>query len=326
MSPVSLMANPFRDLLQKKPAAEFLHRARRSLAGIAQDFWKDGPDNPFKHGAARGLTPERQARAVMPRPAAAHEWHAHAGEISEKMWGEGFLTPGGRTISDMLVKPLGLTNEMSVLDLSAGLGGRMRRVTMETGVYITGLEPDPGIADRGQAMSVLAGKGRHDVIEHYVPAEFAPGKTVTRVYDCIIARETFYRVQDKQKFFAALAACTKPQAQIAFTDYIVNPEDRDKPAIAAWMAYERGSTPLGLVEMAEAWAKEGFKLRVHDDQTDYYSKEVLAGLKRFAEFLAASRRPDPETRQAILRRMETWTHRLAAMEQGMRFYRFYGTK
>ncbi len=52
----------------------------------------------------------------------------------------------------------------------------------------------------------------------------------------MIARETFYRVENKQEFFEALAACLKPQAQISFTDYLVNPEDRTKPAIVRWMA------------------------------------------------------------------------------------------
>ncbi len=87
-----------------------------------------------------------------------------------------------------------------------------------------------------------------------------------------------------------------------------------------------GATPFGLIEMAEAWAKAGFKLRVNDDQTEYYRKEVLAGLMRFALFLKTGPRPDAETKKAILRRLETWMHRLAAMEEGMKFYRFYGTK
>ncbi len=76
------------------------------------------------------------------------------------MWGEGFVTPGGEAVSDMLIKPLGLNKQMSVLDLSAGLGGRMRKATEETGASFTGLEPDPGIAKRGMEMSVKAGKGQ----------------------------------------------------------------------------------------------------------------------------------------------------------------------
>ncbi|MDP9126806.1 MAG: methyltransferase domain-containing protein [Pseudomonadota bacterium] len=328
------MANPLQNLLQKLPLNSLPLRAGQFLSGLAQDFWHDGPENPFRRGAGTQSEFHTELRAeprtaqqpAAAKPAAASLWHALAGEISEKMWGDGFVTPASDAVTDMLIKPLGLNKQMSVLDLSAGLGGRMRRITKDFGVYVTGLEPDPGIAARGMEMSARLGKGKQDAISHYTPATFSAGKTVTQSYDCIIACETFYRVQDKQKFFAALTACTKPQAQVSYTDYIVNPENRKNAAIVAWQNYEKDTTPLGLIETAEGWAKEGFKLRVNDDQTDFYRKEVVAGLQRLATFLGTMSRPDLETRNAILRRMEIWAHRLAAMEQGMKFYRFYGTR
>ena len=209
-----------------------------------------------------------------------------------------------------------------MLDLSAGLGGRMRKIAGETGAYITGLEPDREVAARGMELSTRLGKGKHAAIEHYDPASFA----VTRNYDCVIARETFYRVADKKTFFEAIAKCLKPGGQLTFTDYIVDPEKRGEIAIAAWCAFEKHVAPLGLVEMAEAWAKAGVNLRINEDLTDFYKKEVAAGLKRFALFLGSGIKPDPETRAALLRRLETWTHRMAAMEHGMKFYRFYGHK
>jgi hypothetical protein len=68
---------------------------------------------------------------------------------------------------------------------------------------------------------------------------------VPKKYDCIIIRETLYRVIDKDKYVSAIAACTKPKAQITFTNYIVNPEDCKKNAIVAWISSEKGAKPLG---------------------------------------------------------------------------------
>lgn len=330
------MANPLRNLLQKKAVAELSARTCWVLTGIAHDFWKDGPENPFLRFRARpsiGVAkPSPPPPAVPPRPvrttspAVPSAWRAMPGEISEKMWGEGFVAPGGGAMLDMLLKPLGLDKQTNVLDLSAGLGAFLHKATADFGAYVTSLESDPAIAIRANELLIESGKGKVDAITYYTPDAFVPAKTVSKVYDCIIARDVFYRVRDKHKFFTALAACTKPQAQISFTDYIVNPEDKNKPAIVAWTAYEGNVAPLGLVAMAEAWAKVGFKLRVHDDQTHFYRQEVLGGLQRLAQFLATGIRPDAETRQDILRRMDLWTHRLTAMEQGMKFYRFYGTK
>lgn len=328
------MANALNALLEKHFGDQPLPRLKRLAIGLAEDFWHDGDYNPF---TSTRPAPKKRRKSDTPPPASETPiappteitphmatpkiWHAEAGEISEKMWGAGFVTPGDAVLNDMMMTPLGLTKDHSVLDLSAGLGGRLRKTVEEFGVYITGLEPDPDIAARGMELSTRAGKAKRAEISAYDPASFS----VARRYDCIIARETFYRVADRPTFFAALAGCTKAGAQISFTDYIVNPEDREKPAIVAWTEKEK-CNPIGIVEMAEAWAKVGFKLRVHDDQTNFYKSEIKIGLKRLALFLATGPIPDTETKQAISRRLNTWVLRLGAMQSGMKFVRFYGSK
>jgi cyclopropane fatty-acyl-phospholipid synthase-like methyltransferase len=297
---------------------------RQQIVGVAEDFWKDGDwgksaNAPLPAGVR---VPKAKPEVYRPEPEASKLWHAAPGEVSEKMWGTGCLTPAEDYFTDLLIKPLNLTKDLSVLDLAAGLGARMRRATRQYGVYVTGREPDPAIAARGMAISIAQGRGKKDVITPYDPMNFAE----TQKYDCIICRETMYRVADRQKFIASITACCKPRAQVSFTDYIVNPESKDQPAIVAWKAFEQDADPAGLVEMAELWAKAGISLRVHDDQTDYYKREVKEGLLRFTKFLASSAKPDEETKKAIEKRIQIWAHRMAAMEEGMRFYRFYGQK
>jgi cyclopropane fatty-acyl-phospholipid synthase-like methyltransferase len=238
------------------------------------------------------------------------------------MWGPGMVTPGDAMLTDKLCQPLGLTRASTVLDLSAGLGARPRKIALDTGAHVTGLEPDPAVASRGMAMSQQAGHGEQATVAPYDPATFS----MARVFDCVIARETFYRVPDKGAFFQAVAACLKPKGQIAFTDYIVDPENDKQPAIAAWRAFEANAAPLGVVGMAEAWAKAGIDLRVSEDLTVFYKQDVAAGLKRLAGFLVSGPRPDPETKEALRRRLEIWTQRMSAMGQGMKFYRFHGTR
>lgn len=322
------MPNPVLALIEKHAGADFIPRAKRLAVGLAHDFWKDGTDNPFKRIAA----PPKPEASIVPRRKTAQEriqavqdshlWHAAPGEVSEKMWGEGSVTPCDEAIIDALITPLGLNKDTAVLDLSAGLGGRLRKTSEKFGIYITGLEPDQQIAQRGMEMSVRAGKGKRSPVEYYDPQNFSMAKK----FDCIVARETFYRVVDKEKFFTTIAGCTKAHAQIAYTDYIVDPENRDKPAILKWQQFEAGAAPLSLIETAEAWAKVGFTIRIHEDMTDFYKKEVLKGLERLAKYLSSGVKPAPETKKVIAKRIETWAHRLAAIEQGMKFYRFYGIK
>jgi cyclopropane fatty-acyl-phospholipid synthase-like methyltransferase len=336
-----LMPNPLISFVDKHLWPHFIPRLKQQIRGLAEDFWKDGPENllgldfmaesvddePLSRGSSTIEDSSETSAYDPPTRHGPHErkpklWSAAPGEISEKMWGTGFVTPGGNVIDSLLIKPLGLTKEMSVLDLSAGLGGRMRRTAEETGAYITGLEPDLAIAERGMQLSVKAGKSKRAPITHYDPAHLE----LKRPYDCVIARETFYRVADRAALFAVIGKHTKTNAQSAFTDYIVDPEHREHPNIQAWLKDENITYPLGLVEAAEAWAKVGFSLRVHEDLTDFYKAEVMVGMKRLMSFLASGVHPDAATADSVLRRIEKWKHRMKAMEAGMKFYRFYGTK
>jgi cyclopropane fatty-acyl-phospholipid synthase-like methyltransferase len=299
---------------------------QREVIGIATDFWKDGHWEKRPPAAAveqQDLTGAQvPGEKISPSPSQPGVWHAAPGEISEKMWGAGCVAPADDYFSDLLIKPLNLTKDMALLDLSAGLGTRLRHTTEKLGVSATGREPDPEVAARGMALSGNAGLAKRAPITAYDPMNLVE----PRKYDGIIARETIYRLADKKKFIDSIVACSKPQVQISFTDYIVNPESKDQPAIVAWRAFEKDAEPIGLVEMAELWAKAGISLRVHDDQTEYYKREVKKGLVRFAKFMASGVRLDAETRRSVERRITVWAHRMAAMEHGMQFYRFYGSK
>lgn len=327
------MAHPLLEKIEKYFGLGFLARAERQVVGLAQDFWKDGDQNLLdilkireKSSSAlssqEDLNPSDEIKGHLQSIAKGQLWHAAPAEISERMWGEGFVSPGAQFITDLMVKPLGINKEMNVLDLSAGLGGLIRKIVKDYGAYITGLEPDPEVAKRGMELSQRAGKAKHASIEHYNPESLS----LTRLYDCIIARETVYRVKDKEKFLTTLSTGLKARGQVVFTDYIVNPEDRENPAILAWQQFETLARPIGLVEMAEVWAKTGVKLRVNEDLSEYYKKEIQKGLQKLATFLATGVQPDAETKIALQRRIKMWAHRSAAMEQGMKFYRFYGTK
>ena len=261
------MPNPLLLLKKNHLGSQFLPLLKQRIIGLAEDFWADGSESLLKldlkskSGGKPQQSKKKQSDGREPASATAppikpdqknlHVWHAEPGEISEKMWGEGFVTPGGNIINSMLIKPLGLTKEMSVLDLSAGLGGLMRSTVEDTGAYLTGLEPDAAIAKRGMELSVRAGKSKHAPVTNYDPANII----LDRAYDCIIARETFYRLPDQHAFFATIAKHTKPHAQIAFTDYIVDAEHRHAPAIMAWFNNEKLAKPLGLVRIRRSLGK-----------------------------------------------------------------------
>jgi hypothetical protein len=316
------MANPIRNLVEKHLGAEFLPGLGRycaglkqRMSGLAEDFWKDGRSNPLhdmadivghkKPAPAPGTSFQRVMQAAKENAL----WHAETFDIAEIMWGQGYVLPGGATVAEWMEMPLGLTKDM---DVSAGLGGAMRLLAEKYKVNVTGMESDPVLVLRGKAQGIIG----------YDLTALKTAKT----HDCIMMREVFSRVRDRNEFIRQIVMATKKVAQVSFTDFVVEPENRDKPAILAWLAAEKMPKPLGVVEMAEVWAKDGFNLRVHEDQSEFYRKEVLSGLKRFAIHLSKGSRPDAATKKVILQQIQVWVQRMAAMEQGLKFYRFYGNK
>lgn len=324
------MNNPVLKLTQRIFGPYFWWRVRMNIVGIAQDFWKDPPKPGSERKPKKPLPEEKgestsEASKVAPQPSVTNKqkkiWYADRSQVLEKIWGDGKILPGNDDFLNQLLAPLGLNKEKNALDLAAGLGGLARKMVDDFDTYIRGLEPDAALARRGMTMSINAGKQKHAGIEHYDPASFKADKH----YDCIVARELFYRVIGKNKFFKAISSGLKSKGQIVFTDYILDPKARKNEVITAWMAHEPEAAPLSMSEMVQAWTELGFDMRVNEDQTPMYKHEILMSLAKFANFLVYNP-PDEETKPVVLQEIETWGRRVAAMEHGLKFCRFYAIK
>jgi len=312
---------------------------RVAFVGLAHDFWKDPPLKLFvgepkpkkpkppkaqKSGKrATALTTAQGTKPQADAPAGPRPWSGDHIQVMEHMWGEGHALPGGLDYNGVLMKPLGITKEMSVLDLSAKLGGMARQIAGEFSAYVTGMEPDQALVSRGMILSIAAGKGKQASVEAYDPETY----TATRKYDCVFARELFYKVQDKEKFFKAVADSTKPDGgQLVFTDYLLDSVSRSKPPIVEWLAREPGlASPLTLPEMIKYWKGLGFDMRVAEDQTDFYKNEILTGFLSVLDFMETNI-PDKKTKMILLQEINLWAQRIAAFKHGLKYYRFYGIK
>ena len=82
-------------------------------------------------------------------PGQALSWSEARIGLSQKIWGEGFSSPGEEDYILGLVKSLGLTPAMSELDLGAGLGGAGRVMAQSFGCWVTSLEVNPDLAKAG---------------------------------------------------------------------------------------------------------------------------------------------------------------------------------
>ncbi|MEI7611213.1 MAG: methyltransferase domain-containing protein, partial [Rhodospirillaceae bacterium] len=208
-------------------------------------------------------------------------WSASRIEVAEKIWGTGFVLPGGVELIQTLTKPLGLNPAMTVLELGAGLGGATR-VMAACGCWVTGLEASPFLAEHGMERSTKAGLAKQAPIEVYDPENFKYSKRV----DAVFAKDVFFTIKDKTTLFDRVEAILKPRGQFLFTDYVIEPDKRNAPAIVSWSDREPLEPNLWTLQGAlDAFAQCNLDLRVHEDITAPHRMQILAAIKSLTEHL-----------------------------------------
>lgn len=253
-------------------------------------------------------------------PEAPKIWSADRLSIAEKVWGEGFLTPGGQTYLPILIKPFGLNETMSVLDIGCGLGGSARFIAKTYGAYVTGYEEDEHLREEGNRRSEAAGLGRKAVL-----LPFDREKPVfEKRFDAILVKDLLFTVHNKDALLESIRAVCKPRAHLLITDYCLAHSGTVGQAITSWKKLEAQRPWLQSTgELASLFAKHGFDLRIKEDITDTYRKLILTAWDSFAHVLPKGK-PDSDTEAAIFDEAETWLRRIAAMNTGdLRVYRLF---
>jgi cyclopropane fatty-acyl-phospholipid synthase-like methyltransferase len=248
-------------------------------------------------------------------------WNAERIKVAETLWGGDFISPGGVEHTTYLVKPFGITSAMSILDLSAGLGGVARTIAMEYKAWVTGMEASPLLAKIGNERSTKLGMTKNAPVEAYDPEKL----NLTRRYDGIFAKEAFFTVQNKDKLFDAINKGLKPGGQFLFTDYCTLSETTS-PVLSKWLAAEPLPPNLWTVEkLIAALRLRKLDVRTNEDITELQRKLILRALGHFLEHLE-SHKLDLSTKRAVLEEVELWARRMAAFDAGLRVYRFYCMK
>ncbi|CAK0768234.1 SAM-dependent methyltransferase [uncultured Gammaproteobacteria bacterium] len=287
---------------------------------------EDGRDNA-QHGSSGGHGSGDEAASGVPQPGMNRFnkplWSATRIEVVEKLWGTGFVTPGGVDFVPELVRPLGLNPAMTVLDLSAGLGGTTRTMAGQFGAWVTGLETTPNLALEGMQRSIKAGMAKQAPIDLYDPENFSYPKRV----DAVFAKEAFYTVTNKDGLFDAVERVLKPRGQVLFTDYILpNAGGTNNPTIKAWAAREPLEPKLWtLAQMVNALTQRNLDVRINEDITDKYRHMILKSLQDFTGHIGKYVM-DHETKSNVMEEIELWAFREKALHSGLLCCRFYALK
>lgn len=264
--------------------------------------------------ANRSATP-RASRGVAPPPVPPLDRM----QVAQWLWGDGFIMPGDAEFILEIVKPVGLTPAMSMLDISAGLGGAARVIAQAYGTYVTGLERSPERAKRGMEMSTVANLAKRAAISQYNPEniELRPNS-----FDCVLARAATYTVVEKERLLRVVFQGLKQRGQLLLNEFVVDPALADRPELAAWIKRESHPPQLWTIEQYnDCMTSLGFDIRVVEDISKAYQSLIVAGWARMLDQINLKQMVKSH-KLSIIDEAELWTLRLAALQSGaLKVYR-----
>lgn len=245
-------------------------------------------------------------------------------QLMQSVWGDGHVTPGGKSHILQLVKPFNLNPAMTVLDIGAGLGGTGRTVAADFGVRATCMERDAKLVKAGTELSAAAGLGRKVELR---TTDLETLDIKAKSFDCIFSKEQLFTVENKSRLIEGIDGALRDQGQFLFTDYVAAKPREASSALDEWAAGEpRPVHPWTPEEYLDALRNRGLDIRISEDITDQHRRFITEG---WATYLSArgGESPDPSIASALVEEVELWTRRNQALESGaLQAHRFYAIR
>ena len=251
-------------------------------------------------------------------------WPAPRLAAAQMLFGEGCTFPGSKFAITQLIEPLQLNQDMTVVDIGAGIGTATRIIAQETGASVAGLELDPGQVELAQHFADETG------LAHQVTLlEGALGNCAIDPdsRDAIFGREVLLGVADKATAFMDMWAMLKPGGQILLVDFVAKTPAGTKEDADEWAKFEKMKPHMATMDQI----KQGLSathLDVHkaDDISDAFCSHILRGLAGLTDALKQGSVPKNQ-RPWVMWEVELWARRVATLQAGnIGFYRFHASK
>ncbi|MEE2979996.1 MAG: methyltransferase domain-containing protein [Pseudomonadota bacterium] len=136
--------------------------------------------------------------------------------VSELIWGEGFLAPGGSAAVHPIVKGLDL-QDRTVLDIGCGVGGVDRVLAEDHGCLVIGLDIVPLLIDIGRARMDKAGLADRVDLRLVEPG---PLPLEDHSVDVVFGKDSWLLIDDKPAFFAEVVRVLKPGGTLAASEWM----------------------------------------------------------------------------------------------------------
>jgi SAM-dependent methyltransferase len=138
--------------------------------------------------------------------------------VSELIWGEGFLAPGGAAAVHPIVAGLDLQG-LTVLDIGCAVGGVDRVLAEDYGCSVIGFDIEPLLIDTGRARMAEAGLAERVDLRLVEPG---PLPVDDHSVDVVFGKDSWLLIDDKAAFFAEAFRVLRPGGVLAASEWMGN--------------------------------------------------------------------------------------------------------
>ena len=242
-------------------------------------------------------------------------WPPERLAIAHRLWGEGFILPGGPEDALRLAAPLGLSATSNLLLLGCGAGGPARCIAALYGAWIAGYEADPALAGEAGAVCARAGLGQRVQIDRWDPK--APALPPRSCHHAL-ALDPF-RQGAVAPILGAISRALRPGAQISLVATVASPGFTPEEAqAAAWLRLDGRVAPVpGQDAITQALLGCRFDVQGSEDLSAAHLLQAVQAWRRLVSDLREEGiRPPPERAGPLVREAELWLRRARLIRGG----------
>lgn len=242
--------------------------------------------------------------------------------VLQELWGPGCVSPGPADFMREITAYLGLTAEMSMLDIGAGLGGPSRAISEEYGIWVTAYETREDWVSAGMEQSKMAGMSKKVPIAQFDPQTL---ELPERKFDCVLSKELLHVLagKSKKRLIGEIKQTLKPKGQLLITDYIAASNSPSEGVVRAWNENAELESCFWTKDDYEAaLAEASLEVCVTEDisakQVDFISAGFRTLSRRMEELLAeeADAEKQVNLRRALAFETRRWAVRSEILQSG----------
>ena len=184
----------------------------------------------------------------------------------ETIFGQNFISPGGKEIADQFINKLELRKHMMVLDIGCGLGGSALRMSGNFGVKVHGIDLSSNMIQIAQT------RLEKEILKNRIKlkqGDCLKLSTCSR-YNVVHSRDVFLHIKDKNLLFEVVKNTLIRKGRFGFSDYCLGLKHPRKEFLT--YLKERKYFLLSVTDYVKLLKIMGFTNAHSEDKTSLFIK------------------------------------------------------